>query len=101
LEGPKGSPSNEPGRVSNGGSGSEKNSSSSRRPRSPIMPFPLLFKAISSKIARKDMDLIIAGYQELREKKVSRKEFYKTLSMIVGDDDLLISTITGLQRSLG
>ncbi|KAG7569262.1 WWE domain [Arabidopsis thaliana x Arabidopsis arenosa] len=103
LEGPKGSPSNDPGRVSNGGSGSQKTSgsSSSRRPRSPMMPFPLLFKAISTKIARKDMDLISAGYQELREKKVSRKEFYKTLRVIVGDDDLLKSTITSLQRSLG
>lgn len=60
----------EPGRVSNGGSGSEKNSasSSSRRPSSPLMPFPLLFNAISSKIARKDMDLIIVGYHELRVK---------------------------------
>ncbi|CAE6031037.1 unnamed protein product [Arabidopsis arenosa] len=103
LEGPKGSPANDPGRVSNGGSGSQKTSgsSSSRRPRSPMMPFPLLFKAISTKIARKDMDLISAGYQELREKKVSRKEFYKTLRVIVGDDDLLKSTITSLQRSLG
>ncbi|EFH57659.1 hypothetical protein ARALYDRAFT_482511 [Arabidopsis lyrata subsp. lyrata] len=104
LEGPKGSPSNDPGRVSNGGgSGSQKTSgsSSSRRPRSPMMPFPLLFKAISTKIARKDMDLISAGYQELREEKVSRKEFYKTLRVIVGDDDLLKSTITSLQRSLG
>ncbi|XP_010505058.1 PREDICTED: probable inactive poly [ADP-ribose] polymerase SRO1 isoform X2 [Camelina sativa] len=103
LEGPKGSPSNELGRVSTEGSGSEKNSvsSSSRRPRSSLMPFPLLFNAISSKIAQKDMDLIISGFQELREKKISRMGFYKKLRVIVGDDDLLKSTITGLQRSLG
>ncbi|XP_010509607.1 PREDICTED: probable inactive poly [ADP-ribose] polymerase SRO1 [Camelina sativa] len=103
LEGPNGSPSNELGRVSTEGSGSEKNSvsSSSRRPRSSLMPFPLLFNAISSKIAKKEMDLIIAGYQELREKKISRMGFYKKLRVIVGDDDLLKSTITGLQRSLG
>ncbi|KAL1211114.1 putative inactive poly [ADP-ribose] polymerase SRO1 [Cardamine amara subsp. amara] len=102
LEGPKGSPSNGPGRLSNGGSGSGNNNagSSSRRPRSPLMPFPMLFNAISSKVARKDMDLIAADYQQLREKKMSRAEFYKKLRMIVGDDDLLRSTITALQRGL-
>lgn len=60
------------GRVSNGGSGrsrgSENNSagSSSRKPRSSWMPYPMLFTAISSKIAQKDMDLITANYQQLR-----------------------------------
>ncbi|EOA26810.1 hypothetical protein CARUB_v10022903mg [Capsella rubella] len=103
VEGTKGSPSHDPGRLSNGGSGSEKNSasSSSKRPRSSLMPFPLLFNAISSKIAQKDMDLIIVGYKELKEKKISRMDFYKKLRVIVADDDLLKATITGLQRSLG
>lgn len=62
------------GRVSNGVSersrGSENNSagSSTRKPRSSLMPFPMLFSAISSKIAQKDMDLITADYQQLRVK---------------------------------
>ncbi|CDY41680.1 hypothetical protein F2Q70_00018198 [Brassica cretica] len=62
------------------------------------MPYPLLFKAISRKIAQKDMDLITAYYQQLREKKISREGFSKKLGMIVGDDHLLKTTITALQR---
>ncbi|KAG2283412.1 hypothetical protein Bca52824_054632 [Brassica carinata] len=54
------------------------------------MPYPLLFKAISRKIAQKDMDLITAN-QQLRG-------FSKKLGMIVGDDHLLKTTITALQR---
>uniref|UniRef100_A0A1J3I379 Putative inactive poly [ADP-ribose] polymerase SRO1 n=1 Tax=Noccaea caerulescens TaxID=107243 RepID=A0A1J3I379_NOCCA len=104
LEGPKGSLSNGPGKVSNGASGRsteiENNSagSTSRRSRSSLMPYPMLFTAISSKIAHKDMDLITADYQQLREKKMSREEFGKKLRLTVGDDDLLRSTITALQR---
>ncbi|CAF1919898.1 unnamed protein product [Brassica oleracea] len=69
------------------------------------MPYPLLFKAISRKIAQKDMDLITAYYQQLRvcssksiRKKISREGFSKKLGMIVGDDHLLKTTITALQR---
>ncbi|KAG5410779.1 hypothetical protein IGI04_007098 [Brassica rapa subsp. trilocularis] len=62
------------------------------------MSYLLLFKAISSKIAQKDMDLITAYYQQLREKKISREGFSKKLRMIVGDDHLLKTTITALQR---
>ncbi|KAF2616197.1 hypothetical protein F2Q70_00009072 [Brassica cretica] len=40
-------------------------------------------KAISSKIAQKDMDLITAYYQQLREKKISREGFSKKLGMII------------------
>ncbi|KAJ0259756.1 inactive poly [Hirschfeldia incana] len=92
LEGTKGS-------SPNGlGSGNNSAGSSTRRPSSTLMPYPLLFNAISSKIAQKDMDLITAYYQQLREKKISREEFKKKLRMIVGDDDLLRTTITALQR---
>ncbi|ESQ52162.1 hypothetical protein EUTSA_v10016444mg [Eutrema salsugineum] len=104
LEGRQGALSHGPGRLSDKGlvrsKGNENNSagSSSRRPGSHWMPFPLLFNAISSKIAQKDMDLISADYQQLREKKISRQEFSKKLRMIVGDDDLLRTTITALQR---
>ncbi|CAN7042633.1 unnamed protein product [Brassica rapa subsp. trilocularis] len=69
------------------------------------MSYLLLFKAISSKIAQKDMDLITAYYQQLRvcsskpiRKKISREGFSKKLRMIVGDDHLLKTTITALQR---
>ncbi|KAF3537868.1 hypothetical protein F2Q69_00022097 [Brassica cretica] len=74
---------------------------------STLMPYLLLFKAISSKIAQKDMDLITAYYQQLREKKISREGFSKKISregfskklrMIVGDDHLLKTPITALQR---
>ncbi|WZZ34831.1 hypothetical protein YC2023_018232 [Brassica napus] len=68
------------------------------------MPYLLLFKAISSKIAQKDMDLITAYYQQLRvcsskpiQKKISREGFSKKLRMIVGDDHLLKTPITALQ----
>ena len=114
MEGAKGSLSNSAG-------------SRTRRPSSNLMPYPLLFKAISSKIAQKDMDLITAYYQQLRvcsktisspcfcfypyvivfltesvcswqEKKISREGFSRKLRMIVGDDHLLKTTITALQR---
>ncbi|CAA7024138.1 unnamed protein product [Microthlaspi erraticum] len=100
LEGSKGSLSNEPGKISNGSSGIENNSagSTSKKPISSLMPYPMLFTAISSKIAQKDMDLISADYQQLREKKMSREEFGRKLRSTVGDDDLLRSTITALQR---
>ncbi|CAN6846363.1 unnamed protein product [Brassica oleracea] len=64
------------------------------------MSYLLLFKAISSKIAQKDMDLITAYYQQLRgfSKKISREGFSKKLRMIVGDDHLLKTPITALQR---
>ncbi|KAF8101721.1 hypothetical protein N665_0201s0045 [Sinapis alba] len=88
LEGAKGSLSNGTGRVTNG-----NNSAGSV-----LMPFPLLFNAISSKVAQEDMDLISADYQQLREKKISREEFSRKLRVIVEDDDLLRTTITALQR---
>ncbi|CAF2071678.1 unnamed protein product [Brassica napus] len=62
------------------------------------MPYPLLSKEISSKIAQKYMDLITAYYQQLREMKISREGFSKKLRMVVGDDHLLKTTITAPQR---
>ncbi|XP_010540747.1 PREDICTED: inactive poly [ADP-ribose] polymerase RCD1-like isoform X3 [Tarenaya hassleriana] len=70
--------------------------SSTTRPKSPWMPFPTLFDAISNKIPEKDMDLIMAAYQLLREKKLTRADFVRKLRLIVGDQ-LLKSTITALQ----
>ena len=49
------------------GSGSANSvGSSTTKPKSPWMPFPTLFAAISPKIAEKDMCLINADYQQLR-----------------------------------
>ncbi|KAF3552081.1 hypothetical protein DY000_02002845 [Brassica cretica] len=44
------------------------------------------------------MDLITAYYQQLREKKISREGFWKKLRMIVGNDHILKTNITTLQR---
>ncbi|KAL1192543.1 Inactive poly [ADP-ribose] polymerase RCD1 [Cardamine amara subsp. amara] len=80
------------------GSGSANSvGSSTTRPKSPWMPFPTLFAAISHKIAEKDMSLITADYQQLREKKITRADFVRKLRVIVGDN-LLRSTITSLQN---
>ncbi|CAH8296172.1 unnamed protein product [Eruca vesicaria subsp. sativa] len=80
------------------GSGSANSvGSSTTKPKSPWMPFPTLFAAISHKIAEKDMSFINADYQQLREKKITRGEFVRKLRGIVGDD-LLRSTLTALQN---
>ncbi|XP_010518915.1 PREDICTED: inactive poly [ADP-ribose] polymerase RCD1-like isoform X2 [Tarenaya hassleriana] len=76
--------------------GQDSAGSSTTRPKSPWMPFPTLFAAISNKIPEKDMDLITTDYQLLREKKLTRADFVRKLRLIVGDE-LLKSTITALQ----
>ena len=64
------------------------------------MPYPLLFKEISSKIAQKYMDLITAYYQQLRvcSSKTIRVLafifthmslfFYPTCVILAGDEDI-------------
>ncbi|XP_073264147.1 inactive poly [ADP-ribose] polymerase RCD1-like [Populus alba] len=74
-------------------------SSSTRAPKSPWMPFPMLFAAISNKVPSKDMELITNNYELFRAKKVNREDFVKQLRLIVGDA-LLKSTITSLQCKL-
>uniref|UniRef100_A0A5B6ZI25 Putative inactive poly(ADP-ribose) polymerase RCD1-like n=1 Tax=Davidia involucrata TaxID=16924 RepID=A0A5B6ZI25_DAVIN len=71
-------------------------SSTSKTPKSPCMPFALLFEAISNKVAPKDMKLVNIHYDLFRNKKISRDDFIKKLRLIVGDQ-LLRSTITSLQ----
>ncbi|KAF7829188.1 inactive poly [ADP-ribose] polymerase RCD1-like isoform X1 [Senna tora] len=71
-------------------------SSTPRAPKSPWMPFPMLFAAISNKIPPKDMELINIHYEEFRSKKIARDDFVKKLRLIVGDT-LLRTTITNLQ----
>ncbi|ESR45978.1 hypothetical protein CICLE_v10001062mg [Citrus x clementina] len=71
-------------------------SSTPRAPKSPWMPFPMLFASISNKVSPKVMEQISNQYELFRAKKVNRDDFVKKLRLIVGDD-LLRSTITALQ----
>ncbi|KAJ8555175.1 hypothetical protein K7X08_012671 [Anisodus acutangulus] len=65
-------------------------------PKSPWMPFSMLFGAISANVSPKDMKLVHAHYDLFRSKKISRNDFIKKLRLIVGDQ-LLKSTVTNLQ----
>ncbi|KAI4328029.1 hypothetical protein L6164_020426 [Bauhinia variegata] len=67
-----------------------------RVPKSPWMPFPMLFAAIKNKIPTKDMELLTKYYGEFRSKYMTRDAFVKKLRVIVGDS-LLRTTITSLQ----
>ncbi|KAK9275548.1 hypothetical protein L1049_022815 [Liquidambar formosana] len=71
-------------------------SSTSKTPKSPWMPFAMLFEAISNEVAPKDMNLVNTHYDQFRSKKISRDDFIKKLRFIVGDE-LLRATITSLQ----
>ncbi|TKY70053.1 Inactive poly of ADP-ribose polymerase RCD1 [Spatholobus suberectus] len=65
-------------------------------PKSPWMPFPVLFAAIGNQVPPKDMNLIKTHYEQFRSKQISRDDFVKMLRLIVGDA-LLRATITNLQ----
>ncbi|KAK4349587.1 hypothetical protein RND71_032342 [Anisodus tanguticus] len=67
-----------------------------RTPKSPWMPFPMLFAAISKKVRQEDMNLVSSNYELFKGKKINRDEFVRKLRLIVGDT-LLRSTITSLQ----
>ncbi|RID49808.1 hypothetical protein BRARA_H00584 [Brassica rapa] len=73
--------------------------SSMTKPKSPWMPFPTLFAAISHKVAEKDKPFINADFQQLREKRMTRAEFIRKLRGVVGDD-LLRSTLTALENQV-
>ncbi|KAA8533906.1 hypothetical protein F0562_031423 [Nyssa sinensis] len=68
-----------------------------KTPKSPWMPFTLLFEAISHQVAPKDMNLVNIYYDLFTSKKINRDDFIKKLRSIVGDG-LLRSTITSLQQ---
>ncbi|XP_027362199.1 probable inactive poly [ADP-ribose] polymerase SRO1 isoform X3 [Abrus precatorius] len=70
--------------------------SSAKVPKSPWMPFPLLFAAIRNQVPPKDMNLIKTHYEQFRSKQICRDDFVKMLRLIVGDT-LLRATITNLQ----
>ncbi|CAA0843256.1 Inactive poly [Striga hermonthica] len=67
-----------------------------RAPKSPWMPFPMLFAAIANKVTSEAMNLVKTNYALFRNKKMSREAFVKKLRLIVGDN-LLKSAITSLQ----
>ncbi|KAL8216761.1 hypothetical protein R6Q57_023598 [Mikania cordata] len=72
-------------------------SSTPKEPKSPWMPFSMLFEAVSTKVAPDDMKLVHIFYQSFRDKKISREEFIKKLRSVVGDQ-ILRSIISGLQN---
>ncbi|XP_023553913.1 inactive poly [ADP-ribose] polymerase RCD1-like [Cucurbita pepo subsp. pepo] len=74
-------------------------SSSLKTPKSPWMPFSMLFNAISKEVSLNDMKLVKGHYCLFREKKISRDEFIRRLRSIVGDP-LLRSMLTSLQCKL-
>ncbi|CAN4076071.1 unnamed protein product [Withania somnifera] len=69
---------------------------SARTPKSPWMPFPMLFAAISKKVRQEDMNIVCSNYELFKGKKINRDEFVRKLRLTVGDT-LLRSTITSLQ----
>ncbi|XAR70667.1 NAD(+) ADP-ribosyltransferase [Bertholletia excelsa] len=74
-------------------------SSTCKTPKSPWLPFSVLFDVISTQIAHNDMKLVNVNYELLRNKKISRDQFIRRLRSIVGDE-LLRSAITGLHGKL-
>ncbi|XP_076956433.1 inactive poly [ADP-ribose] polymerase RCD1-like isoform X2 [Bidens hawaiensis] len=68
-----------------------------KEPKSPWMPFSMLFQAVSAKVAPNDMTLLHIFYESFRAKKMKREEFIKKLRSVVGDQ-ILRSTISILQN---
>jgi hypothetical protein len=68
-----------------------------RAPSSPWMPFSMLFAAISTKVPRSDMDLVIRYYEEFKSKKISRSDLVIRMRQIIGDK-ILVSTVMRLQQ---
>ncbi|KAI3758402.1 hypothetical protein L6452_05963 [Arctium lappa] len=71
-------------------------SSTPKDPKSPWMPFSMLFEAIFAKVAPNDMRLLHIFYESFRTKKMYREEFIRKLRSVVGDQ-ILRSTISSLQ----
>nr|GMD98339.1 inactive poly [ADP-ribose] polymerase RCD1-like [Ipomoea batatas] len=70
-----------------------------RIPKSPWMSFPVLFAAISEKVAPEKMKIVNSSYELFKSKKISRDELVKKLRLSVGDT-LLRSTIMSLQSKI-
>ncbi|KAI3522635.1 hypothetical protein L1887_00572 [Cichorium endivia] len=71
-------------------------SNAPKDPKSPWMPFSMLFESISDKVAPSDMKSVYIYYESFRAKKMNREEFIKKLRSLVGDQ-ILRSTISNLQ----
>ncbi|KAI3469181.1 hypothetical protein Pfo_025844 [Paulownia fortunei] len=67
-----------------------------KAPKSPWMPFSLLFAAISNKVTSQNMDLLNTNYALFKTKKMSRDAFVKKLRLIIGDNLLKLASITYL-----
>ncbi|MGI4297508.1 hypothetical protein ACR2WD_27680, partial [Klebsiella pneumoniae] len=74
-------------------------SSTTRTPKSPWMPFRMLFAAVANKVPPEAMKLVETNYKLFMGKGISRDDFVQRLRMIVGDD-LLKSILTNLQSKL-
>lgn len=72
-------------------------SSTPKEPKSPWMPFTMLFEAVSAKVAPHDMKSLQIYYESFRAKKMNREEFIRKLRSVVGDQ-ILRSTISVLQN---
>jgi len=72
---------------------------SPRSPSSPWMPFSMLFAAISTKVPRSDMDLLLVYYEEFKRRKIIRTDLVKRMRQIVGDK-LLASTVVRLHHKV-
>ncbi|XP_038892432.1 inactive poly [ADP-ribose] polymerase RCD1-like isoform X2 [Benincasa hispida] len=70
-------------------------SNSMKTPKSPWMPFSMLFAAISNKVSSKEMELVNMQYEQFRAKKMNRDDFVRQLRLTVGDS-LLRTTISSL-----
>ncbi|XP_019156088.1 PREDICTED: inactive poly [ADP-ribose] polymerase RCD1 isoform X2 [Ipomoea nil] len=70
-----------------------------RIPRSPWMPFPTLFDAISKEVDPEKMGRINSSYELFKSKKISRDDLIRKLRLTVGDT-LLRNTITSLQGKM-
>ncbi|XP_068669693.1 inactive poly [ADP-ribose] polymerase RCD1-like [Aristolochia californica] len=68
-----------------------------KMPKSPWMPFPMLFDAISNKIPHEHMEMVDCYYNQYLRKKLTRIDFIKKLRTIIGDK-LLKSTIMSIQH---
>lgn len=71
-------------------------SNAPKDPKSPWMPFSMLFESISDKVAPENMESVHKYYELFRAKKINREEFIKRLRSLVGDQ-ILRSTISNLQ----
>nr|GMD98338.1 inactive poly [ADP-ribose] polymerase RCD1-like isoform X1 [Ipomoea batatas]GME00060.1 inactive poly [ADP-ribose] polymerase RCD1-like isoform X1 [Ipomoea batatas] len=70
-----------------------------RIPRSPWMPFPMLFDAISQEVDPERMRRINISYELFKSKKISRDDLVRKLRLTVGDT-LLKNTIISLQAKM-